>query len=258
MRTLRVVACLLVLAGARSSHALPIRRLFEPTDLEVEDPGVAEVDLQLGPIRGPNAWRLVVPDFEVDLGLTREVELEVDGAVAVEDRSGDFDHLSPDNLWVSAKVGLGDVVFDEGHGDDDLRLAYGFQVGPKLPTAREAQGIGIEGLGLVGVHWRRTLVVLNLGGLMDPSAGRAGRPAGFEGGFDLDQILDDGGMWSLTGELGGVLFTSDDGDQLTATAGFTYHATPMLDLSIVGLVGLTRGSDRGGVLLGISPKFRLW
>jgi hypothetical protein len=254
MRTLRVVACLLVLASARSASARPVRRLFEPTDLEVEDPGVAEFDLQFGPIRGPDRGRVVVPDFEVDLGLTHDVELDIDGAVAVEEPS----HLSPENLWVSAKAGLGDVVFDQGHGDDDPRVAFGFQVGPKLPTAREAGGIGIEGIGLLGLHWWRTLLVLNLGGLMDPSVGRAGRPAGFEGGLDLDQILDDAGMWSLTGELGGVRFTSDDADQLTATAGFTYHATPMLDLSIVGLVGLTRGSDRGGVLFGISPKFKLW
>ena len=260
MRTLRAVACLLVLASTRTGSARPIRRLFEPTDLEVEDPGVAEVDLQFGPVRGSDHWRLVVPDFEVDLGLTHDVELDVDGAVNVEDRNdeGDFDHLSPDNLWVSAKVGLGDVVFDQGHGDDDPRIAYGFQIGPKLPTAREAGGIGIEGLALFGLHWQRTLLVLNLGGLMDPALGRAGRPAGLEGGFDLDQLLDARGMWSLTGELGGVLFTSDDADQLTATAGFTYHATPMLDLSVVGLVGLTRGSDRGGVLFGISPKFKLW
>ena len=259
MRTLRVVTCLLVLASARSTTARPIRRLFEPTDLEVEDPGVAEFDLQFGPTRGSDAWRLVVPDFEIDLGLTHDVELDVDGAIALQDRGGGrFTHLSPDNLWVSAKAGLGDVVFDTGHGDQDVRIAYGFQIGPKLPTAREAGGIGIEGLGLLGVHWRRTLVVFNLGGFMDPSVGRAGRPAAVEGGFDLDQLLDERGMWSLTAELGGVRFISDDADQLTATAGFTYHATAMLDLSVVGLVGLTRGSDRGGILLGISPKFRLW
>ena len=104
MRTLRVVACLLVLAGARSSHALPIRRLFEPTDLEVEDPGVAEVDLQLGPIRGPNSWRLVVPDFEVDLGLTREVELEVDGAVLA-DKPGAKKPPPPPKSRDAVKVG---------------------------------------------------------------------------------------------------------------------------------------------------------
>ena len=32
----------------------------------------------------------------------------------------------------------------------------------------------------------------------------------------------------------------------------------MLDLSIVGLVGLLSGGDREGVLLGISPKLELW
>jgi hypothetical protein len=27
---------------------------------------------------------------------------------------------------------------------------------------------------------------------------------------------------------------------------------------VVGLIGLLRGGDRGGVLLGVAPKFALW
>jgi hypothetical protein len=90
---------------------------------------------------------------------------------------------------------------------------------------------------------------MNLGALMDPIARTRGTPAGFEGGFDLDQLLDNAGMWSLTGwSLGGVRARRTTPTSSPATAGFTYHATAMLDLSIVGLVGMTRGSDRGGVL----------
>src|SRR6267142_2456478 len=93
-------ACVLLLAGARSTWARSVRRLFEPTDLELED-----------------------------LGIARQVELDVDGALAIEDRAGEtfaFDHLSPDDLWLSAKVGLADVRLDWGHGDADPVIACGF------------------------------------------------------------------------------------------------------------------------------------
>ncbi|HET9992365.1 MAG TPA: hypothetical protein VFQ65_27725, partial [Kofleriaceae bacterium] len=42
---------------------------FEPTDLELEDPGTMELDLQVGFVKGTDAHRLVLPDFEFDLGL---------------------------------------------------------------------------------------------------------------------------------------------------------------------------------------------
>jgi len=57
-----------VLAGGGPARARP-RPHFEPTDLDLEDTGVLELDLQLGPVRGPDAWRVMLPDFELDLGL---------------------------------------------------------------------------------------------------------------------------------------------------------------------------------------------
>ena len=80
---------------------------------------------------------------------------------------------------------------------------------------------------------------------------------GVEGGLDLSVDLR-GTNLSLSGELGGVRFFSDDADQLHATAGVTWATTDALDLSLVGLVGFLRGGDRAGVLLGVSPKFALW
>src|SRR5439155_3905073 len=179
-------------------------------------------------IRGRHPYRLVVPDFEIDLGVTRQVELDVDGAVAIEDRTGqrfEFDHATPDDLWLSAKVGLLAAQLTP-----DVAMGLGVQLGPKLPTAREAEGIGVEGLGLVGLRWRRTQAILNLGGTMDPGVGRAGRPAGLEGGVDLEQGLDAAGVWSVEGELGGVRFLSADADQLTGTAGFAFHPNDRLEI----------------------------
>jgi hypothetical protein len=250
---------LLVLAGVLAGRDAAARRrpLFEPTDLEMEDPGTLDVDLQFGVLHGEGPWRVTVPDVEVDLGLARGVELDVDGAYAIEgpdDGTFSFDHAAPDNLWVAAKLGLYDDV-DEG---TDAGWAIGAQLGPKLPVARDAHGVGYEGLLLVGRHWGSdSHLVLNVGGLVDPGAAiGAGRPAGIEGGIDLDVALR--GPFSLTGELAGVRFFSADADQLHATAGVTWSTTSALDLSLVALVGFLRGGDRAGVLLGVSPKFALW
>ena len=62
----------------------------------------------------------------------------------------------------------------------------------------------------------------------------------------------------MTSELSAVRFLSDDPAQLLATVGATWSATSSLDLSLVGLVGFLNGSDRYGLLLGVSPKFQLF
>ena len=107
---------------------------FEPTDLELEDPGTMELDLQFGFVKGTDAHRLVLPDFEFDLGLLENLELDVDGTYSIAGQPDGkpifLDHSAPDNLWVSAKVGLYD-----GRDDAKHAWAFGLQVGPKLPTA---------------------------------------------------------------------------------------------------------------------------
>jgi hypothetical protein len=80
------LACLAVaVLGPTPAWARPARPLFEPTDLEMEEAGVTEVDLQLGAVRGPpgSPWRAVLPDFELDLGLLPNLELDLDGAYAI-------------------------------------------------------------------------------------------------------------------------------------------------------------------------------
>jgi len=100
---------LLGLCAAMPVGARSVRRLFEPTDLEWESSGTAEFDVQLGAIRGPDALRDAVPDFEFDLGITNQVELDIDGAFGLESPdSGSlhYDHLTSDNLWLALKAGL--------------------------------------------------------------------------------------------------------------------------------------------------------
>jgi hypothetical protein len=242
----------------RPARARSIRPVFEPTDLEMEDFGVVEVDLQWGAIRSRGPWRVVVPDFELDVGLLPYLEFDLDGGYAVEGPSSgpfSFDHAVPDSLWPCLKLGILDA------NDDAAQDAWslGAQIGPKIPTASGAHGIGVETLVLVGYAWKRLHTVLNLGGFVDPAPdATSGRPIGFEGGLDVELELGHAGRFSLIGEVSGVRFVSDDPAQLLATAGSKWAATPWLDLSVVGLWGFLAGSDRYGVLVGLSPKLHLF
>jgi hypothetical protein len=252
------LAATAALAGGLVSRRADARKrpLFEPTDLEMEHTGEVELDVQVGIVRGDAPWRLVVPDVEVDVGISRNVELDVDGAYAIEGPGNgqfSFDHPAPDNLWVAAKLGL----YDSREEGMIRAWAIGAQLGPKLPLANDAHGIGYEALLLVGRTWGESHVVLNLGGLVDPGAQiSSGRPAGVEGGLDLDFHFGHSPL-SVTGELAAVHFFSPDGDQLNMAGGVTLAASEMLDFSLIGLVGFL-GGDRAGVLFGVSPKFALF
>ncbi|HET6280279.1 MAG TPA: hypothetical protein VFH73_04920, partial [Polyangia bacterium] len=200
----------------------------------------------IGFVRGRQAARLVIPDLEVDLGLASNVELDIDGAYAIEGPEGgsaSFDHAAPDSLWVSAKVGL-----------ELLGLGWGIQLGPKLPVAPGTRGVGAEALLLVAKHAGRWHTAVNGGAFIDPDAGD-GRPRGLEGGIDLAV---DFGAISVTAELGGVHFFSPDPYQLIGTAGVTWSQSERLDLSLTAVAIGLGGGDRYGVLLGVSPKVGLW
>lgn len=242
------------------ASAVTFRRRFEPTDLALEDPGSLTLDAQLGYISGQGADRVDVPYYEVALGLFPWLELGADGAAAVVDTHGgphQFDHVEQDNLWVHVKLGALDVKLDLLEGDADPALALGVQVGPKAPLAPGAQGLGVEGIFLAGLHRRGTLLAFNFGGLLDPRIDGS-RAAGLEGGIDFSQDLDATGRWSFVADLGGIAFQSADDDQLTASAGIAFDPWDWLEVSLVGLGGLLDGGDRWGVLLGVSPSLRLW
>jgi hypothetical protein len=252
LRPASLVLALAVLAPGTALAARRARPRFEPTDLELEDAGTVEIDLQTGYVQGSGPARLVIPDLELDLGLTSSVELDVDAAYAIEGpETGPFslDHSAPDSLWVSAKVGLASLDGDAGG------LGLGVQIGPKLPAGAGSHGLGLEGLFLVGLQRGRVHLVLQVGGFVDPAPDPgAPRPRAIEGGADLDLDLDRAGHWSITAELGGVRFFSDDPHQLTATAGLAWDPSPRLEISLAGLVGLLPGGDRWGLLLGFAPK----
>jgi hypothetical protein len=241
-----------------SRAALAAHHRFEPTDLDLQDPGLLEADLQLGFARGDGPARVVLPDAEINLGLAPNVEVDVDFAFGVEGRprgAFTFDHAVADNVWLATKIGLWD------QRDDAARTAWAFgvQLGPKLPFAPDARGVGYEALLLFGRTVRGTHLALDAGALVDPGAEVARRrPIGVELGLDLDQDLDRAGAFSLLGEIGGIHWLTGDADQLQVTAALQWSPSDLLDLSLGGSVGLLPGSDRYAVLLGISPKVRLW
>jgi hypothetical protein len=255
-----VVLALAVCASGsgKMAFARSLRPIFEPTDLEMEETGVVEVDLQFGAIRSRGPWRLVVPDFELDVGLLPWLELDLDGAYAVEGPATGpfaFDHAAPDSLWPCLKLGFLDA--NDEAADDTWSL--GGQIGPKIPTTSGAHGVGVETLVLVGYAWKHLHTVLNLGAFVDPAPDAAsGRPIGIEGGIDFELEVGAGERWALLAEVSGVRFLSDDPQQLLATAGAKWAATPWLDVSLVGLWGFLAGSDRYGALLGFSPKLHLF
>jgi hypothetical protein len=235
-----------------------VRRHFEPTDLELEAPGTAELDFETGFVRGQDPWRLVAPDFELDLGFAKWLEIDVDGAYAVERAPGKpftFDHAAPDPLWPSCKVGVVDLVDDEAK----RTYALGAQLGPKLPTYSGGHGFGVEGLLLGGVTMGATTFSFNVGGFVDPAPARKSpRPIGFESGVTWDQDLDAAGHYSLSTDLAGVVFASDDPTQLQVAFGPVVEVSSWLDLSLTSIYGILPGGDRYGALFGFSPHFGVW
>src|SRR6185295_2900966 len=83
-QALRACVALAIVFTATTAHAQ--HRRFEPTDLEFEKPGFLEVDTQMGPTTGdfPKTGRIYVPDYEIDLGLTDRIELDLDGSFSIE------------------------------------------------------------------------------------------------------------------------------------------------------------------------------
>jgi hypothetical protein len=242
-RALALAAVLMTLPAAAQA-ARRTRPLFEPTDVELEKSGVAELDMSFGFVKGSEAQRLVMPDFELDLGLLPHLELDLDGAFAYEGAPGapfTFDHTSPDSLWLALKGGFDSV---------------GLQVGPKLPVAPGTHGLGFEVVALGALRVGPMQLALNLGGFLEPRPEMGATPRGLEGGLDLNVDLTE--IWALTGELAAVRFFNGDSTQYSATAGITWSSGERLELSIVGLVGAGGAADRYGIMFGVSPKVRLW
>ncbi len=249
-------ALLLAIAHTTAANARTNRPFFEPTDLELEDPGWVGFDFQSGVIRGRDPWRIVVSDLEMNFGLLPNVELDLDATYAIEGSNESplqQPHATPDALWPSAKIGIKDWHDDTG----STAWALGLQMGPKLPIARGSYGLGAEGLFLLGVTAFGSHFVLNAGVLNDPHpSANESRPFGVETGLDIHTPFNKNDTLAFIGEISGVHFFSSDPHQLATTAGVSGSPLSYLDLSLVGIAGWLNGSDRYGIMVGITPKLR--
>jgi len=249
------VAWLAVFVVARGAEGAHRRPRFEPADLEMEKPGVVDVDLQFGFSREGGDYRLVAPDFEIDVGITENLELDLDGTMSwVGSTPGALPprKFQPDNLWLSLKVGLVDLM-----GGDGVGGGVGVQVGPRLPTFAGSSGPGFEALVLGGLALPRTHLVLNVGAFVDPALVMGPHPGGVVGGLDLSVDLDRAGTWTFDADVFGTWFLSSDPSEFGVSAGATWSARPWLDFSVAAIGGWLGGGPSIGGLIGVSPKFPL-
>ena len=252
---MRALAFMLILLTTAPAFARPLRARFEPTDLELEKPGVLDVDLQVGYLYGAQS-RLMLPDFEVDLGITRLFEIDLDGAYAIDPRTAGGDSV-PDNLWLAAKLGLFSLHWEH------FMFSGGVQLGPRFPVAHGAVGVGFNGLALIGLAFNRTHLVINLGAYYDPAQptmdpSKTARPIGVQLGLAADVDITRDGRFGFHGEIGATVGVAVDPSQIVLAAGLVFSPNENLDLSILALVGLLPGADRAGGMAGVSPKLVLW
>ncbi len=247
-RILRVAA--LAFFVSFSAEARPFR--FEPTDLEMVDSGLMEVDAQFGGFVGKDSRRLALPDYEIAIGLTKRVEFDLDGMFGFGGEHLNALHTLSDPLWPSAKLGLID------DHDRDAAFSLGLQLGPRLPT-NDYVGIGYQALALFGLRKGHAQFVFNGGALVDPSPrGQAKRPWGFLGGIDFALDLDHRGEWSVISQLGIGHYGRIYEDFATLSGGFAWQVNSKLELSAIALASPFTHDDRLGVLFGVSPRFQLF
>jgi hypothetical protein len=89
---------------------------------------------------------------------------------------------------------------------------------------------------------------------MSSATGRAWSSLGKKEVNDVDRE----GTAALTGELGAVHYLSGEPYQITATLGLRREIAPCLEVSIVALAGQIDASLHFGLLVGLTPKVRLW
>lgn len=113
-----------------ATEAAAYKRRFEPTDLELEEAGMLQADVQLGFLQSDGPGRLVLPDAELDLG--RPV-----GAVA----GLDAEYELNDQFAILGAVGT--VIYFSGD-PHELEGALGLQWSP-------TETLDVSMMGLVGL-----------------------------------------------------------------------------------------------------------
>ncbi len=218
----------------------------------MEDPGTVEVDVQLGWQRDGQGEGVYVPDFEVDVGLLDDLELDVDSAFSLQGRPPSSPTL--DILWTSFKVGL----YDWEDTDRGLAFAIGVQIGPRFSIHGDVDGPGAGGLILVGGVIKRLHFAVSGGIAHDAAVPGLPRSTAILGGLDASLDLDAKGRFDLTGQLFVGHHLTGEPTDYGGTFGAEYNPTRWLTVSVSGMIGEVNGGFACGAFVGVSPKFRLW
>jgi hypothetical protein len=182
------------------------------------------------------------------------VELNIDGAFAMDhfDKSGRS--WEGDALWTGVKLGL----FDFKETPETPGFAIGTQIGPRFATIG-AKGVGYGALALVGYSSSRMHVTGNAGAVLDPGPRiLRSQSQSLVGGVDFDLDLDKKGTWSAVGSVAAAVYRTHEPTELTVAVGTELEASEHWTLSFLALGGLLPGEDRLGLLFGATPKFYLW
>jgi hypothetical protein len=247
----------LAVALLSSLQPLPVqaRRLFrarfEVGTLELEEAGAFAIDGQLGATYGDaeDGSRLVAPDFEVDIGLLKWLELDIDSGYSLVKLERGERHWVGEPVWTALRFDL----YSWERGETGRTFGVGLQVGPRFPNLRNLGGVGFAGLLLFGGGTRTFHVVANIGGSVELA-----HAFGLIYGVGFQQELSDEHNIALIGQLAAIEYFDDSPSQLLLSVGAQKGLSDELEVELVVLGGPAYAGDRIGVLAGATYRHGLW
>jgi hypothetical protein len=249
-----LVGALLWVAPAQ---ARVFRARFDPETLALQEPGNLEVNLQAGGLYGDgvDGSRLIVPDFELDLGVLKWLEISIDSVFSVTNLGTSELNVGGDPLWTSARFELLNLKRDN---QEHTTFGLGLQVGPRFRTIDNARGVGLGALLLAGGGTKTLRAVGNLGTFLDrDQAGALVYGASVE--YDLELRR----KWTLQGQFAGAHYYGNtqgdtDPNQAFLLVGVGTEVTESLRLSLLGLLGPFARGDRVGLMAAVTWDHQLW
>lgn len=238
-----------LLSPSRAEARRLFRARFEVDTLEVEKPGKLAFDAQLGSVYGDGAdgSRLILPDFEVDLGITRWLELDVDTGYSYINVGSERREWVGQPIWTALRFDL----YSKRNEVTGNNFGVGVQAGPRLPNLRNLGGVGFSGLVLFGGGTRKFHIVANLGSTADIEQALAFN-YGVSAGYEFDSKV------SIVGQVAGVYYFQRDTDQLLLLVGVSRALTEELEIELLALGGPVYDGDRIGLLVGMTYRTGLW
>lgn len=241
---------------ALPSDARGRRPVFDPEDLDMQDSGIVQLNALGGAQSDGGGFRIIAPDWELNVAVTDRLELGIDGALSLvfgKGLSGSPAQAQADNIWLSAKHLLVDIQ----QGKHKNAWAIGLQHGPRLPFAPDTYGLGYQVLGLVSRNIDQLRVVLNFGAFADPKVtGLVDRPLGLLAGLDATLLLDAAGIWELDPDLSFARY-SDGTSEASASILPQFRQSVRLDLGVQVLGGWLAGRPGWGAVALFAPNLQL-